>query len=386
MLNLPLRMSHLARRAGISVAVTLALAACHDVALQNYNQGIDAMERGDTATALANFKSAVDARPSDPDARVNYGVALLETGHPGDALVQFEAASATNPNDPDIHVNLAEAYKATGKLADARTEYERALRISPDKVQALSGYGELLMRQGDYDEAASRLRHAIRVAPDDAAAQLHMGWLYLRTGRADESTQYFLHGLQLEPRSAYGHRGLGEAYLARKLPADALTEFQKVYSADSNDVNAMIGIGRCQIELGNHAAAESVLRRAVAHAPRNADARSWLGAALGARREYEESVSQYRMAIQLDAENAAAYLGLGSVLEQAGHLNEAEAALTAGLAHAPLDPRLRYRLGMVYIDMNDMERARISLETALDQARDDAALRTTIQSALDSIK
>jgi Flp pilus assembly protein TadD len=163
-------------------------------------------------------------------------------------------------------------------------------------------------------------------------------------------------------------------------------EFQKALSVDSTDVEAMVGAGICQNRLGAPAAAEPVLRRALARKPDHAVAHRELGTALAARAQYPEAVAQYRTAIQLDPEDVDAYVGLGSVLEKAGELPDAEDALKQGLQHAPRDARLHYRLALVYIDMNERDRARTFLETALDECGNDRALRATIQAALDSIK
>ncbi|HKW13770.1 MAG TPA: tetratricopeptide repeat protein, partial [Candidatus Krumholzibacteria bacterium] len=104
------------------------------------------------------------------------------------------------------------------------------------------------------------------------------------------------------------------------------------------------------------------------------------------RAQYVESVAQYRTAIQLAPEDVESYLGLGAVLQKAGQLEDAEAALKDGLEQAPRDARLHYQLGLVYIAMNDRDRARTFLDTALDECGDNRALRTAIQTALDSIK
>jgi Flp pilus assembly protein TadD len=169
------------------------------------------------------------------------------------------------------------------------------------------------------------------------------------------------------------------------MPTDALSEFQRVYSADTTSVAAMVGIGSCQMQLNNPAIAEKMLRRAVEHAPRDAAARRWLGDALALREQNAEAVSQYRMAVQLDATMADAHLGLGRTLERAGDLAAAEEALAEGLRHSPGNPQLHYQLGVVYLGMNDPGRARAQLESALVGAGDDPSLRATIQAALDSI-
>src|SRR5687767_8285687 len=117
-----------APQSALAVAATLLLAACSQSALNDYNLGVDAIERGDSTAALSHFDAAVRASPGDSDARANYGVTLLATGHTHEALTQLEAAADLAPEDPVIRVNLAEAHKAAGNFSAARSEYENALR------------------------------------------------------------------------------------------------------------------------------------------------------------------------------------------------------------------------------------------------------------------
>ena len=99
-----------------------------------------------------------------------------------------------------------------------------------------------------------------------------------------------------------------------------------------------------------------------------------------------EAVAQYRTAIQLDNDDAASYVGLGHALHVAGQIEEAEAALTDGLAHAPEHARIHYQLGLVYLDMKDSANARSHLESALRTVGDDATLRASIQAELDRLR
>ena len=64
----------------VVVSAAVWLAACSSDVLDHYNLGIDALERGDTASALTHLETAARERPSDPDIRINYGIALLGAG------------------------------------------------------------------------------------------------------------------------------------------------------------------------------------------------------------------------------------------------------------------------------------------------------------------
>jgi len=375
----------------LPVAITCALAlltaaGCRDTAIDQYNLGIEAMERGDTTQAVGHFEASVRERPSDNDAQINLGVALLAAGQPEAALEHLQIAAQADPADVVVHLNMAEAYKTLGRYQAAKTEYEYALKRDPQMVEALAGYGQLLLDAGQYQAASDALLKAITLRPSYAPSQFHMAWLYMDNGRYLDASHYFIRGLRSDPDSRYGRLGLAESYLARDMPDDALNEFQKVYAADTTVVAAMIGIGDCQVRRGNWVQAESMLRHALEYQPENARIHKCLGDAFAGQGRNVEAVGHYRMATQLDDEYAAAWLGLGTALEAAGDLDQAQSALENALLHAPRDPEVLYRLGLVQAQKNDPNLARSYYEMALDVVGSDRALNARIRAALDDIR
>ncbi len=371
------------RAFSILLFAVAGLAGCRDAAIHHYNLGIDAIERGDTTAAVAEFEKSIAERPDDPDAHLNLGVALLGRGEAERALSEFEIAARYIPDDVDLHINMAEAYRALGRPQAARTEYEWAIKRAPENVAALSGYGRLLMDGGSMETAHGQFVKALAADPGHAPTMFHMGWLFLETGRPSEATHYFLRGLQIAPKSSYGRLGLAEAYRVRGMDAEALSEFQKAYAADSSNVEAMVGIGKCQTRAGNYVPAERILERAHARAPEDARVLTLLADVYFARDRRAEAVAFYRRAIQLDENNADAYLGLGTALEAAGELDAAEEALQAALLYDPKSAAVMYRLGMVYLGKNEKTRARAYFEMAMDNVGDDPALKTNIRTGLD---
>jgi Flp pilus assembly protein TadD len=375
------------RRLLVIVALVLAgLAACRDAAITHYNLGIDAIERGDTATAVKEFERSVYESYQDPDAHVNLGVALLGSGDAQRALSEFQIAAELAPEDVDVHVNMGEAYRALGRTQAARTEYEWALKRAPDNLGALTGYGRVLMEAGAMEQAHGEFVRALTIDPSNTTALFHMGWLYLATDRPTEGTHYFLRGLQHAPKSMYGRLGLARAYEVRNMDSEALVEYQKAYTSDSTNVDAMVGIGRCQTHQGNYVPAERMLEKALARSPENPEVLTLLGNVYLARDRRAEAVAHYRRAVQLDESNADAYLGLGTALEAEGDLAAAEEALHNALLHAPKDAAVMYRLGTVYLGMNEKSRARAYFEMAMDAVGDNPALKTNIRTGLDATR
>jgi len=148
----------------------------------------------------------------------------------------------------------------------------------------------------------------------------------------------------------------------------------------------MVGIGRCQIRNGNYAPAQRILENANARTPDDPRLLTLLGDVYLARDRRAEAVAHYRRAIQVDEDNADAYLGLGTALEAAGDLDAAEEALQTALLHAPKNAAVMYRLGTVYLGKNEKTRARAYFEMAMDAVGDDPALKTNIRTGLDETR
>jgi len=91
------------------------------------------------------------------------------------------------------------------------------------------------------------------------------------------------------------------------------------------------------------------------------------------------------MAIQQREDFAAAHLGLGRALEAAGYLTEAETAMQRALQHDPDSPLVLYRLGQLYLEMKDVDRARTHFEMALEKAAGNAELQGLIRNAMKSL-
>jgi tetratricopeptide (TPR) repeat protein len=73
-----------------------------------------------------------------------------------------------------------------------------------------------------------------------------------------------------------------------------------------------------------------------------------LGQAFAMRGAYDEAISQYHQAIQLDSENASAYIGLGNAYHKKGLYQEAIKALEKAVEIKPYWADCRCNLGAAY--------------------------------------
>ncbi|MDI1240664.1 MAG: tetratricopeptide repeat protein [bacterium] len=120
-------------------------------AVELFNQGQDAHEKGDLPAALGFYEKALEAFPEFPEAEVQRGNALLALKRPDDAEKAFR----------------------------------RALELREDWTLAMSNLGSLLVLRGKYAEAEKLLSRSLESDVMNQAAIAAMADLRLRTN-ADE--------------------------------------------------------------------------------------------------------------------------------------------------------------------------------------------------------
>jgi len=367
-------------------AAAVIFMGCQDMAIQYYNMGIDAIEKGDTTAAVDYFEKSVQIEPNDADAHFNLGVALYGVGEYRRALAEFEIAGQTYPADPALHINLAETYTALGRFHAAKKEYEYALRRDPNNADALTGLGSLLLKTNQYEAAQEYLQQALAIRPSHGLAHISMGWVYLRTGRETEATHYFYRGLRSLPNSIDGRLGLAESFRLRGNYEDALEEYRTVYAKDRGNREAMLGMGICNTELGNLGQAKELLEKARGVDPDNPRVYRALGNYYLAKEMFTESVGNFRMAIQIDVNERESYVGLGRALDAAGLHAEAADAFERALAKKPDDAALLYRLGQVYAELDETDRAIACLEKGLTAPSGTVELERKIRALIDQLE
>jgi tetratricopeptide (TPR) repeat protein len=109
-------------------------------ALSNYemvathvNRGILRLRRHSLAEAIADFDSAMQLDPNQPEAYLNKGAALIQRQNPGEAAQLFTVALERNTQRPAVaHYGRAVANEALGNVREAYADYRLAAQLAPD--------------------------------------------------------------------------------------------------------------------------------------------------------------------------------------------------------------------------------------------------------------
>jgi TolB-like protein/Flp pilus assembly protein TadD len=263
------------------------------------------------------------------------------------AIAHFEAAIAVDPTYAPAHAGLAESYynastmflPPSEAMPRARAAALRALEIDPTLPQALVALGTVrTFYDWDWRRGPADLERAVALNPGDALAHKIYGYYLAIVRRFDEAIQQLQLARELDPLSLH----------TRVFALFPLYE------------------GRRYDE-----AIEGALKVLATH-PSAWNARWILGQAYLQKKEYSKAIEAFRRASEdKGAEESAVLALLGSAYAAAGERDEALKILKQ-LLERPRDIQLHaYQVAVLYVALDDRNRAFEWLEKSLEQRSED---------------
>ena len=110
------------------------------------NLGTQQLGSGDTASAAASFKKALELDARNVAATIGMGEIALRQGLFGDAIAHLRKAARNAPRSARVFTLLGEAYLNSGNHGEAANNFKKALQLEPDNARARDGYNEASSR------------------------------------------------------------------------------------------------------------------------------------------------------------------------------------------------------------------------------------------------
>jgi tetratricopeptide (TPR) repeat protein len=107
-----------------------------------FEQGIQAMDKGDFLLAKTNFRKVVTRFPDSPEANYNLGLIFERMGDPNRAVSLYLRTLDANPFFKEAHYNLAIIYEQKGLLNQAIDTWKGYLQSEtrPEEIKKAVGY------------------------------------------------------------------------------------------------------------------------------------------------------------------------------------------------------------------------------------------------------
>lgn len=255
---------------------------------------------------LAEFRQALQFRPTYADAHNNMGLVLAQDAQDDKATAEFREAIRIRPDYADAHANLG-AVLLLSDVEEAIGELEKAVSLDPSLITAQFNLAEAYGDSPTHGTAKQieQLRKIISVAPDFARAHLALGKALLRDAKVSDAVAELSDATRLDPASGEAHYQLGLALARSGQQQEGAAEVKKgreLSSADERNQNAQLDIseGRAAFQKGELLEAEAKFRHAIRLQPNSPVAQHLLGVTLEKEGNTKEASAAYEKAVELN--------------------------------------------------------------------------------------
>jgi Flp pilus assembly protein TadD len=152
----------------------------------DYEQAVNALERGNNEEAIRLLQSVADAVPQLSAPRIDLGIAFHNAGDLEAAERNLRLALANNPDHPIANNELGIVLRKTGRFAEARKSYEAALKVYPGYHYARRNLAVLCdLYLADLDCALRNYQAYMATVPSDAEASMWIKDLQIRMNQQE---------------------------------------------------------------------------------------------------------------------------------------------------------------------------------------------------------
>ncbi|AXK71570.1 hypothetical protein DWG18_04205 [Lysobacter sp. TY2-98] len=179
--------------------------------------------QGDDQKAGRYYRGVVDYPGLRAQALVGLAKLDVAGGRVDDALAHFREAQQANPSDAHVYAELGYQQYLANRRDDAIASMAQATRMAPDNGDYWSLYGGLLLTAGRTDAAEPALERAATLEPDDRVLA-NLGTVKYQHGDYAAAVALYRRATALSPDTYINFGNLGDALLARESTAGLAPE------------------------------------------------------------------------------------------------------------------------------------------------------------------
>lgn len=190
-----------------------------DIDMAHISAGLGriALERGDVAQAITQYKQAVQLGLKTTETYHYLGIAYMQKRDAQSAIKQFYRALAIDADHAESYLMLGTLYTTDGKFKDAEKHYRRAIELMPEMASAYHGLAYLYGQHNrNMDKAITLARKATELSPKSAPYYNTLSWLCYKHGEYDAAETAALKAIELAPDNPIYQEGLKEIRQQRK--------------------------------------------------------------------------------------------------------------------------------------------------------------------------
>ncbi len=192
-----------------------------------------------------------------------------------------------------------------------------------------------------------------------------LGVAYYNQGKLDDAIAEYKRAISINSNDVDAHYNLGNVYKDQDKLDDAIKEYQKVICIRPNHACAHCRLGAAYASKDELDLVIAEYEKTIEMKPDCADAHCFLGFTYGVRDKLEESIAELKTATRINPKNDQAHIGLSIAYIDQGKLDEAIDEYKIVIGINPNDAAAHDGLGLVYKKQGKLDEAIGEWKTAI---------------------
>lgn len=219
-------------------------------------------EAGQSQAAESAYEEGLKLAPDDPDLLLKSGVYKLSAGDREQAIQLLQRCAKINPDDAGAQFYLAQAYHLNGQDKLALAAIRQSLKAEPTNPSVWQKYGELLCATGDCEGALQWLQKARKSDATLPQIDFDIAATDYKLMDLSGAAQYAEKAVGTRPADVTALQLLATSNLKLARWAEAESAYERLLALKP-DVEALLGLGQCRVELKKYPAAVESLQAAL---------------------------------------------------------------------------------------------------------------------------
>lgn len=261
------------------------------------------------------------------------------------AVVALSLASCGSPQQKEAaYIKRGNELLDQGEYDKARVEYKNAARIMPADPEVAYRFGLLDEATGDFHAAFGDFTRAVQQDAHFHPAIIKLAEYYLAAEQYDQVQNRIDEVLADTPDDADAHAMHAALDLRQKDFENAEKEARLALAKDPNNVTAFSALSGIYTAQGNQAKAVATIEDGIGRNPKNLSLLILRAGMAEHSGDPAKTAAAYDAIFKLKPKDVRYRLDLANTYIKADKLDDAEAALRAGVAALPDDWSMKYQL------------------------------------------
>lgn len=242
--------------------------------------------------------------------------------------------------DFDLNYYLADAYEKLGRREEAESVYSAILELRPQEVNALFLRGRLYLEDGQFDLALADFNKTVELDKNGYDLRIEIAGLLSEKGYREEGL-YYMQKFLADNEKRLSDYDKGRIYYYMGDYEKAKVSLESAKSEESDDV--ILLLGKSYEQLGDYNYATSVYKNYLEEHPESAVLFNQLGLCKMKSGEYEEALSAFRSAANVENNGMSQTLEFNQIAayEHVGNFKQAAVLMEQYLKKYPEDEQAR---------------------------------------------